>query len=125
MDRKNIFAVALSFSLVWHFVGAQAVHIIWPEDLEKRSFPEINFWGGKLLKEVNPESGQFSGQPVEVKITEKEAIPLSELSVKQEYDLELGKQGAEEFKVTESVGPGLDRAVMVKPDLPEYPEWAK
>ncbi|MFH1062724.1 MAG: energy transducer TonB [Candidatus Omnitrophota bacterium] len=142
MGEKNIFALALSFSLAWHLVGGEAVHIIWPEKLAERKFPEINFWGSLLEahrfepKDINFGSEIKNGQPVgetvknnqtdiEFNLLKKEILPVSELSEKKDPVIEINTASLAEFSISESIKGELKRSVLVKPALPVYPEWAK
>lgn len=142
MRGKNIFAIALSFSLAWHLVGAGAFHIVWPQKLAVHKFAEISFWGSFLesesldLKDIDNEgkvkttqslSGTFESahDDMEFNVLEKEIMPITELSEKKDPDIVMDTKKSEEFLISESIKSDFKRSILVKPKLPAYPEWAK
>lgn len=133
MGEKNIFAIALSFSLAWHLVGGEAFHIIWPEKLAERKFTQINFWGSLLeenrvnLKNKQPAAETLNNKQIdrEFSVLEKETLPVFELSEKQDPVIEIDPVISEEFSISGSLNGEFKRNVLVKPALPAYPEWAK
>lgn len=148
MLGKNIFNIALSCSLIWHLLGVQVVGILWPVDLVKPNFATINFWGpilespslnsGWLDVESAAESRKNRKLPSKAdKVTteltqvvsfnelEKETLPLSELSEKATPEVFLDIPTQDKFLVKETIEGQLKRSVLIKPELPEYPKWAK
>lgn len=144
MIEKNIFNIALSCSLVWHLVGGQAVTIVWPTRLSRQQFATVNFWGS-ILESVDynslysdldkPEESQAQDSPVvknrrgstkdDSNIPKKESIPLAKLSAEETPKVKIGFSRPEQFSIAEQVNGDFKRSVLVKPELPEYPEWAK
>ena len=131
MGERNIFAIALSFSLVWHLVGGKAVYIVWPQQIPARKFAEINFWGS-LLDANNLAEGQIAvvsnkdkSADIEFNVLEKETFPVSELFKKNDSVIINNSAISEELEISESIQGELKRSVLVKPALPVYPEWAK
>ncbi|MBU1045414.1 MAG: TonB family protein [Candidatus Omnitrophica bacterium] len=142
MGEKKIFAFALSFSLVWHLIGGEAVHIVWPEKIAEHKFTAINFWGSlhdlssldtgdadnpKNIQErkLDPIAEQAMPKNMEFNVLTKEALPVSELSQKKDPEINNDSVIKEEFHIGESLKGGLQRSILVKPALPVYPEWAK
>ncbi|MBU1086049.1 MAG: energy transducer TonB [Candidatus Omnitrophica bacterium] len=142
MREKNIFAIALTFSLAWHLVGGEAVHIVWPEKIVEHKFPAINFWGSlrdlpgldavDIDKSLNPQKKESTvvstKKPrgdMEFNVLAKEALPVFELSEKKDPVIVLDSAGSADFLVSESIKGELKRSILIKPALPKYPEWAK
>jgi len=145
MLEKNIFNIALSCSLAWHFFGVQAVDIIWPQQLIKPKFAAVSFWGSIL---ENPSfssdevaaSGSEKAQQLKSLISqdkskpavlssldtlEKESLPLAKLSKKTTPDIKTDILDERKFLVTEKLDEPIQRTIIHKPGLPLYPAWAK
>jgi len=142
MDEKKIFAIALSFSLAWHLIGGEAVHIVWPEKIAEHKFAQINFWGSLVdahdLKSkadgflANAPEEQLSDDfdkniqlDMEFNVLAKEALPISELSEKKDPVIRSELLVSEEFHVAANIKGEIKRSILLKPALPLYPEWAK
>jgi TonB family protein len=132
MEKKNIFTIALSCSLVWHLVGTQAIDIVWPKKIKVRSFPQINFRGAYLQTgmvkqaETRDEQADNSDAEEEFNIVEKEKLPLTELSEKKDMDIVFDDlKVKDKLSITESMQGEFKRTVLIKPELPAYPDWAK
>jgi TonB family protein len=133
MRGRNVFALALLFSLAWHIVGGEVFHIAWPEKLPEHKFVAINFWGS-LPDARNVNSPEINSEvqatvnnqkDMEFNVLAKEKIPLAELSEKTEPVIASNAAKSDEFAISESINSELKRSVLVKPALPQYPEWAK
>ncbi len=142
MEEKKIFAIALSFSLAWHLIGGEAVHIVWPEKIAEHKFASINFLGSPVngynlkskadnLKD-NASEEQLSDDfdknmplDMEFNVLAKEALPICELSEKKDPVIRTDSSVSEEFHVSEDIKGGIKRSILLKPALPIYPEWAK
>jgi len=147
MQDKSIYTIALSCSLVWHLLGVQAVHIIWPQQLMPQKFAAINFWGTILENtDFNAAGGPSENlQPAEnakgkqialnqdktevpdsgFDIMEKKPLPLTELSEKDAPKVLVDIPLKEQFLLAVKMEEEFKRSVFFKPDLPAYPEWAK
>jgi TonB family protein len=138
--EKNIFNIALSFSLIWHFLGVQAVNIVWPGSAVRPGFAAVNFWGAILettdlanVRLASLDLKKSSSIPKEIKNKKqiqdfnlkKSALPLAELSQKQTPELTEKPVTPERFSVFESRQDDLGRSVIYKPELPKYPEWLR
>ena len=136
---NSIFNIALSCSIFWHMACFQAVNIVWPHRLEATNFAELNFWGPILetsdsMPAIVPAAGSSEDLLSKPKaggilredtaLMKKEALPLDELSEKLVPQFKMDT-AAERFLVTEKVDQQLNRSVIFKPLLPDYPEWAR
>jgi len=145
MLEKNIFNIALSCSLIWHFFGVQAVDIVWPQRLIKPKFAAVSFWGPILENpsfspdevvaasdEKEPELksliNQDKSEPADLDsfdTLEKESLPLTKLSKKTTPDIKTDILDERKFLVTEKLDEQIQRTIIHKPGLPLYPAWAK
>jgi len=121
------------------------VTIVWPGKLCRKHFASVNFWGsilesvdyGSVYSGLNKpqENSQQENQPViktrrsdkedDYSRLKKESIPLAKLSAEETAKVKRGIPALERFSISEEVNGELKRSVLVKPKLPEYPEWAK
>ncbi|MFH1459294.1 MAG: energy transducer TonB [Candidatus Omnitrophota bacterium] len=148
MEGKNIFGIALSCSVLWHLLSVQAVNIVWPDKLISHNFTAINFLGEilekseytqadlnklnslqknvkteeKLIPNAKPEEILFNTERRQLK---KESLPLSELSQKSVPEIVFDITDNKQFLVLEKIDDKNKRSVLFKPELPEYPDWAK
>ena len=135
--RKDLFVIALACSLLWHIAGFQVVKVIWPKQLQKRQFSEVNFWGSilegntvSISDDVESENFNSDLEPValgsvETQELEKAPLPFSEIFDKSTPEIEPEVFDDIGFKIIENFDDEFKRGVMFKPDLPPCPEWAK
>ncbi|MFH2145560.1 MAG: TonB family protein [Candidatus Omnitrophota bacterium] len=147
MEEKNrTFKIALSCSLIWHFLGVQLVTVVWPMPQLVPHYATVNFWGhlldtaagsadkpaipGIAGKEKDTQIVTFkkneSGQKKfdEPAIPGKENLPLSELSKKASPEPKAKGLETKQFVVIEDIASAPKRSIMYKPELPACPDWA-
>ncbi|MBU4305150.1 MAG: energy transducer TonB [Candidatus Omnitrophica bacterium] len=144
MVEKNIFVIALSCSILWHILSVQIVTVVWPTYSKRPSFAAVNFLG-PMVETVDVTAEHFMPQEQEetagalvapkdtalenaqpaVPLAEKMPLPLGQLSPRSSPEPELGVASGKGFLVAEVVGTHVKRPVLFKPNLPDYPQWAR
>jgi TonB family protein len=135
MREKNVIVIALFCSLIWHLLGAQAVSVVWPVRLVPSEYVAVNFLGSlienmplaseqtNIAQPQPPAAAAVAGEQAEMLL--RATLPLSELSEKSVPSPLSSVAGTEQVQVIEAIDAALKRAVVSKPALPVYPEWAK
>jgi TonB family C-terminal domain len=105
---------------------------VWTPQLTRPDYSPVTFWGSLIdpRHEVpSAESGNGvspAGHQIDTAVRgEKKGLPFGELSEKASPDVSLSPVPSQKETVTEKMGEGLKRAILFKPELPVYPEWAK
>ncbi|MBI4845558.1 MAG: TonB family protein [Candidatus Omnitrophica bacterium] len=119
--------------------------MVWPLYYARANFMPVTFLG-PILENVEPqkekeilkepgeiiEGGQLSGEVEETKrayigceLQGKYPLPVDELSEKPVPQIKTESSRFKELSVAESMEEQFKRKVLFKPEMPEYPQWAK